>query len=80
VEFNVDMSVLTSKLDITSNIKVRAMVIDNSTALTMVTERKLNIASNEPQPVTLTKIDPYKNSYIPGMTYRTKVNGFFSYT
>ncbi|XP_060570079.1 CD109 antigen-like [Ruditapes philippinarum] len=73
VEFNVDMSVLTSKLDITSNIKVRAMVIDNSTALTMVAERKLNIASNEPKPVTLTKIDPYKNSYIPGMTYRTKI-------
>jgi hypothetical protein len=67
------MSKVTSELDISSNINVRAMVTDNATALTMVAERRLHIASNKPQPITITKIDAYKNSYIPGMTYRAKV-------
>ncbi|XP_060570070.1 CD109 antigen-like, partial [Ruditapes philippinarum] len=72
-EFTIQMSKVTRELDINSNIKVRALVTDNATVLTMVAERRLNIASNKPQPITLTNIDAYKNSYLPGMTYRAKI-------
>ncbi|XP_060586243.1 CD109 antigen-like, partial [Ruditapes philippinarum] len=72
-EFIIQMAKLTLELDINKNINVRGMVTDNATALTMVAERRLKIASNKPHPITITKINAYENTYIPGITYRTKI-------
>ena len=66
------MDKLKKELDIDSDIKIRAIVMDHATALTMVAERRLNIEA-KPGPVTITKVDAYKKSYVPGMAYSTKV-------
>ncbi|XP_053387777.1 CD109 antigen-like [Mercenaria mercenaria] len=73
VQFTVQMSQINNKLDLDSRINIRATVADNATALTMVAERSLNIVFDIQHSVTISKVDQYRNSFIPGMTYRTKL-------
>ncbi|XP_053387779.1 CD109 antigen-like isoform X1 [Mercenaria mercenaria] len=73
VQFTVQMSQINNELDLDSKINIRAMVTDHATALTMVAERTMNIVFDIQDSVTISKVDLYKNSFIPGMTYRTKL-------
>lgn len=73
VVFTINMTQITDKLDIYSNIILRTTVMDHATFMTMTTERKVNILSSKQPSVTIRKVDPYKSYFLLGYTYQTKV-------
>lgn len=71
--FVINMTQIIDKLHMYSKIFIRATVMDHATFLTMTTEKQVNILSSKQLSVTIRKVDPYKNYFLLGYTYQTKV-------
>lgn len=71
VNFTIQMSDLKKKVNVYSEIKVRATVSDNATFLTMVNENELEIIKTQSR-IDVTKINK-RDYFFPGSTYQTPI-------
>ena len=75
VNFTIPMTDLQNKLHMDNEIKIRALVTDNATALTMAAEKELKFATvknNVYLPITISQV--YEQKYfVPGLKYYSMV-------